>query len=191
MKLQDQIVLVTGGARGLGRSIVKALHREGARVAINYLTSQRQAQELRDSLGDRVCIAQADVTDPRSVERMVREAESHFGGRITGVVNNALASFQFNGDDRPKIDNIQWSNFDQQMRGAHAGSLNTVQATLPGMRALNLGASSISAPIFSRILSRPIMTTSHPKPRCCLLPARQRMSSDPMASPSIWCRVDC
>ena len=139
MKLQDQIVLVTGGARGLGRSIVKALHREGARVVINYLTSQRQAEELRESLGDRVCIAQADVTDPRAVEHMVREVENHFGGRITGVINNALASFQFNGDDRPKIDTIQWLNFDQQMRGALAGSLHTVQATLPGMRALKFG----------------------------------------------------
>jgi 3-oxoacyl-[acyl-carrier protein] reductase len=139
LKLQDQIVLVTGGARGLGKSIVQALHREGARVAINYLTSQAQAKEMRDSLGDRVCIVQADVTDPQAVRRMVREVETHFGGHITGVVNNALASFQFNGDARPKIDTIQWSNFDQQLRGAVAGTLNTVQATLPGMRSLRFG----------------------------------------------------
>lgn len=139
MKLDQQIVLVTGGARGLGRSIVHALHREGACVAINYLSSQASAKDMQRTLGDRAFAVQADVTHPESVTRMVQDVQAHFGRPVTGVVNNALASFHFNGDDRPRLDTIQWSQFDQQLRGAVAGALNTIQATLPGMRTAGFG----------------------------------------------------
>ena len=46
MQLSEQWVLVTGGARGLGQSITRALAREGAGVVINYLHSDAAAQAL-------------------------------------------------------------------------------------------------------------------------------------------------
>ena len=59
------------GARGLGRSIVNALHREGARVAINYLTSQRQAEAsiqddplVRQMIQQFAAVIRADSIEP-------------------------------------------------------------------------------------------------------------------------------
>lgn len=44
MQIRDQIVLVTGGARGLGLAITQALLAEGARVVVNYHSSQQTAE---------------------------------------------------------------------------------------------------------------------------------------------------
>ena len=56
MQISQQLVLVTGGARGLGVAIVRALHREGAKVVINY----RQSGEAA-ALGQRRGLAAAAV----------------------------------------------------------------------------------------------------------------------------------
>ncbi len=139
MELKDQVVLVTGGARGLGQAIVRALHREGAHVAINYLHSEQSAHDLCEELGARVCAVRADITDAASVRSMVQSIHQTFDQPVLSVVNNALVSFQFNGDERPKLDTITWQHFLQQTEGAVAGALNTIQATLPGMRQSRFG----------------------------------------------------
>ena len=139
MNIQDQVVLVTGGARGLGQSIVRALHREGAHVAINYLHSAENAHALCQELGSRVCAVQADVTDAASVRLMVEKIHQSFGQPVLSVVNNALVSFKFNGDERAKLDTITWQQFLQQSEGAVAAALNTIQATLPAMRHAKFG----------------------------------------------------
>lgn len=139
MKLQDQIVLVTGGARGLGQHLVRAIHREGACVAINYLNSHAAAQAMCQELGERAFAVQADVTDKHAVTQMVQKIEQHFGRPVNAVVNNALSAFSFNGDARPKLEQIQWSDFFNQSQGALGAALNTIQATLAGMRANQFG----------------------------------------------------
>lgn len=58
---------------------------------------------------------------------------------ISAVVNNALAQFSFDGDARPKLGDIAWERFSQQIEGAVKGALNTMQAALPAMRAQGFG----------------------------------------------------
>lgn len=139
MQLSEQWVLVTGGARGLGQAITRALAREGAGVVINYHRSAAAAQALAEELGPRAIALQADVTDAAAVQHLLAAAQERTGARISAVVNNALAQFSFDGDARPKLGDIAWERFSQQIEGAVKGALNTMQAALPGMRAQGFG----------------------------------------------------
>ena len=153
MQIADQWVLVTGGARGLGQAITRALAREGAGVVINYHRSDRAAAALAEELGTRAIALQADVTDADAVRHLFAAAQERTGQPITSVVNNALVDFQFNGDARPHLADITWQHFHQQIEGAVRGALNTLQAALPGMqtqgfgRIVNVGTNLFQHPV--------------------------------------------
>ena len=139
MLIAEQWVLVTGGARGLGQAITRALAREGAGVVINYHRSDKAAAALAEELGPRAIALQADVTDTAAVQKLFAQAHERTGQIISSVVNNALVGFRFDGDARPQIGDIAWQRFNQQIEGAVKGALNTLQAALPGMRAQGFG----------------------------------------------------
>ena len=126
MQLSQQLVLVTGGARGLGQHLVRAFAREGAQVLVNYLHSADAAGALAADLGPAALAVRADVTDPGQVQAMFAQARAHFGREVTSVVNNALAAFSFNGDARAQADAIGWQAFNAQFEGSVRGALNTV-----------------------------------------------------------------
>jgi len=128
-----------GRSRGLGAAITRALAREGAGVIINYHQSAAAAQSLARELGPRAIALQADVTDAAAVRELVRQAREATGEPINAVVNNALAQFKFDGDARPKLGDIAWERFAQQIEGAVKCALNTMQALLPDMRAQGFG----------------------------------------------------
>jgi 3-oxoacyl-[acyl-carrier protein] reductase len=91
MRLKDKVILVTGGTRGLGRSIVSHLAREGAIVYGNFLKSKGEAESLVKegaSRGDRIFSIQADVSNLEEVESMVDEVYQRWE-RIDVLVNNA------------------------------------------------------------------------------------------------------
>lgn len=139
MEIRDQIVLVTGGARGLGLAITHALIREGARVVVNYFSSEASAQQLMQKYADQVFIYKADITDAEQVKTMFTQAKTHFGHAITSVINNALLSFQFNGNARPKVETLSWNTMQQQLDSAVKAALNTTQAALDDMKAAHFG----------------------------------------------------
>jgi 3-oxoacyl-[acyl-carrier protein] reductase len=136
---QEQLVLVTGGGRGLGAHIARAFLREGARVVVNYLSSEQAARDLAASAPGRALALRADVCDPEAVRAMAQAARAHFGMPITTVVNNALPAFQFDGDARPRAEALTWERMSQQMDGILRGALNTTQAVLDGMRGMGAG----------------------------------------------------
>ncbi len=91
LKLQDKVILVTGGSYGLGRSICEILAAEGARVGVNYRRFAEKAAEVvsqvEESGGKAVALA-GDVTSESDVARMFDELEAAFGP-VYGLVNNA------------------------------------------------------------------------------------------------------
>ncbi|MDK8346531.1 3-oxoacyl-ACP reductase [Brevibacterium sp. UMB1308A] len=142
LPISDQIVLITGGARGLGAALTKTFVAEGASVVINYRTSEDAAGELVKSIqgqGGRALAVQADVTDFRAVLAMFKYVQEEWNAPVSTVVNNALVDFSFNGDERPHADEIDYEHFDAQFRGSVGGAVNTIQSALPGFRELGSG----------------------------------------------------
>jgi 3-oxoacyl-[acyl-carrier protein] reductase len=89
--LSGRVALVTGGSRGIGRSISRELARAGAAVAVNYHTSSEQAHTLVKEIagqGGRALAVQGDVRLPEDTERMVEETIEDLG-RLDILVNNA------------------------------------------------------------------------------------------------------
>ena len=80
--LEDKIVVVTGGASGIGKHIVEALQKVGATPVVVDLNVETGAE-----LDGAFCV-QCDVTNPESVETMAKTVVDHFG-RIDALVNNA------------------------------------------------------------------------------------------------------
>src|ERR1051325_10253161 len=78
--------IVTGGSRGIGRAIVLALAREGARVAFTYAQNKTMADEIAN--GDTILGFQADVTNLDQAKDVVKQVKEKFG-RIDMLVNNA------------------------------------------------------------------------------------------------------
>jgi 3-oxoacyl-[acyl-carrier protein] reductase len=91
MRLKDQVALVTGGSRGIGRSIVKAFVAEGAKVAFVYRGNQAAADELVRQITEArgtVLALQGDVTDPDAAACCVQRLEREWD-RLDILVNNA------------------------------------------------------------------------------------------------------
>jgi len=91
MRLKDKVILVTGGTRGLGKSIVTNLAREGAIVYCNFLKSKEEAENLAkegENRGERIFSIQTDVANLEEVERMADEIYRKWE-RIDVLVNNA------------------------------------------------------------------------------------------------------
>ena len=83
----DPVVLVTGAAKRIGRSIALKLAREGARVAIHYHASEAEARETAGECGG-APVFRANLESVAEIERMFAEVEAHFG-RLDALVNNA------------------------------------------------------------------------------------------------------
>ncbi|HEY4586115.1 MAG TPA: 3-oxoacyl-ACP reductase [Brevundimonas sp.] len=152
MEIRDQIVLITGGARGVGAAAARAFAGQGARVAINWRSSGERAEALATELGERALAVQADVTDRAGVDAMVAGVEAHFGGPVSTVVNNAL-DYSFNGDARAQMADIPWADMERQFATVIRGALNVIQATAPGMtaqrfgRVVNIGTNLFQNPV--------------------------------------------
>ncbi|MGO3725169.1 SDR family NAD(P)-dependent oxidoreductase, partial [Staphylococcus carnosus] len=73
-------VLVTGGARGLGQVISKTLAEQGFNIIIDYNQSKEAAEQLAQEIGNEKAIAlQADVTNRKEVDQLVKEGTEKFG----------------------------------------------------------------------------------------------------------------
>jgi glucose 1-dehydrogenase len=91
VKLAGQKALVTGASSGIGRAAALQLAREGAAVAVNYVSGDRSAREVVDEIargGGKALAVQADVSKETEVQAMFRTTIEAFG-TIDILVNNA------------------------------------------------------------------------------------------------------
>lgn len=90
LALKDKVIIVTGGAKGIGEGIVRVLAAEGA-IPFIVGRSAKDNQRLVDDLkvsGGRASQVEAELTDPAASEKAVQAALDAYG-RIDGLVNNA------------------------------------------------------------------------------------------------------
>jgi NAD(P)-dependent dehydrogenase (short-subunit alcohol dehydrogenase family) len=127
--LSDQVVLITGGSRGLGFLLAREFAREGCRVAIcarNELELQRAKVELEGN-GVEVLTIPCDVADRAQAERMVDEVSRHWGG-VDILVNNA-GIIQVG-----PVQTMAVTDFEQAMGVMYWGVLYPTLAVLDQMR---------------------------------------------------------
>jgi len=89
--LQGKTAIITGASRGIGRAIAELFAREGARVVVNYSSSQEEAsnvvKSIRESGGDAIDV-RSDVSDSTDVKCMIETTLQTYG-RVDILVNNA------------------------------------------------------------------------------------------------------
>lgn len=135
-QLSGRVAIVTGASRGVGAEISRLFAREGASVVVNYFKNEAKAKtvvdEINNAPGGRAIAVYGDVTKKDDMVALVAEAKAAFGGSVDILVNNALASYQFNpGSAQASIETVEWAHFDAQLQGSLKGSVNAVQALLP------------------------------------------------------------
>ncbi len=88
MNWSERVVLVTGGARGIGRACVEAFASRGARVVLNYRTSGDEALAIAADYRKTVFPVQGDVSREEAIRKLFDAAVTEFGA-IDTLVNNA------------------------------------------------------------------------------------------------------
>jgi len=132
--------LVTGGSRGIGAAIVKRLARDGAHVALTYVSRPEEANKTAAAaaaLGVRTLAIQADAADPQAIVAAVERTAGEFGG-IDILVNNAgvLAI--------GPIDQFSLKDFDRtfavNVRAVFVATRAAVKYMGEGGRVINIGS---------------------------------------------------
>lgn len=135
-RLKGKSALITGAARGIGRSFAEAYVREGATVAIGDINLEA-AEKTAAEIGASAYAVKLDVTDMASIEAAVKAVEAKAGG-IDILINNA-ALF-----DLAPIVEISKASYDRLFAVNVAGTLFTMQAAARSMIAAGRGGKIIN-----------------------------------------------
>jgi len=122
--------LVTGGSRGIGAAIVRALAEQGADVALTYQNAADRAHDVVASvekLGRKGMAIQADAADPLAARRSVEEAVAGLGGLDILVNNAGIARYSLIADFRVE-------DIDELFAVNVRGTLLTTQAAIPHLK---------------------------------------------------------
>jgi 3-oxoacyl-[acyl-carrier protein] reductase len=157
--LTGRIALVTGGSRGIGRSIAAVLAREGARVAIcarNDKALQATAEALRKDGAD-IYAAAADISRQGDIERVIDDVVTRWGG-LDILVNNA------GGPPPGRFDDLDDDAWHCAVELSLMSTVRTVRAALPHLRQsaagriINILSASVREPLDGMILSNSLRT---------------------------------
>jgi len=134
--LEDRVVIMSGGSRGIGLAIAKRVAREGAKVALIAKTDEPHpklpgtihtaAEEIEQAGGEALPIV-GDVREADQVEAAVRRTAEHFG-QIDIVVNNASAI------NLSPISDLEPKRYDLMMDVNARGTFLLTRAALPHLR---------------------------------------------------------
>ena len=125
-RFQGHVVIVSGGARGMGASHVRGLAAAGAAVVAGDVLDD-EGRALADELGDQVAYVPLDVTDEAQWQAAVGLAEQRFGA-VTGLVNNAGIV------TRGRIDDLDLAEWHRTLDINLTGVMLGMRSVAPSMR---------------------------------------------------------
>lgn len=127
--LQDKVVLITGGATGIGASMVEHFAAQGSRVAFLDLEEVSAAKLIESIAGTKHAplFLKRDLTDIAALRSAIQEVESKLGP-VNALVNNAAR------DDRHKTSEVTPEYWDERMAVNLRHQFFATQAVLPGMK---------------------------------------------------------
>jgi 3-oxoacyl-[acyl-carrier protein] reductase len=126
LKLENKVALVTGSSKGIGAGIAKELALSGAKVAVNYVSNEKDADAVVSSIkkiGGTAIAIQGDVSKSTDVQYIFKKAFEEFG-RIDILVNNA-GIYQFN-----PIEAVTQEEFHSQFNINVLGTILCIQEAL-------------------------------------------------------------
>jgi 3-oxoacyl-[acyl-carrier protein] reductase len=136
MKLKNKVALITGAGRGIGKAIALEFAKEGAKVVVNYLHSEREANEIVEEIkriGSDAIAIKADVSKFDEVSLMIKKATENFNG-IDILVNNAGVI------TRPgDYENMSEADFNKTIDVNLKGTYNCIKAIIPVMKRQECG----------------------------------------------------
>jgi 3-oxoacyl-[acyl-carrier protein] reductase len=134
MRLENKVAVITGGAQGIGRAIALGMAREGAKVVVADLQSEKAsavANEVK-ALGNEALGVEVNVADESSVKRLAEATFADFG-RIDILVNDAGIYLKSSVADMSEAD------WDRTLDINLGGNFLCCRAFVPGMRAQKSG----------------------------------------------------
>ncbi|MGP3535342.1 SDR family oxidoreductase [Microbacterium sp. RD1] len=130
-RLEGKVALITGGDSGIGKAVALAYAREGADVAISYLSEHEDAEEARrfvEDAGRRVVLFPGDISDPAHCRSLIERTVTELGG-LDILVSNA--AFQM---DRPSLEEIPDEEWDYTWAVNVSAYFHLVKAALPHLK---------------------------------------------------------
>ncbi|MEZ4849935.1 MAG: SDR family oxidoreductase [Bacteroidia bacterium] len=129
ISLKDKVVLVTGGSRGIGKSIVEALSQAEATIAVHYRSTKDAAEALATKAGHNSRAFQADLGNPQDVYRLSREVIDYYGV-VDVLVNNAGIAISIN----DKMEAEPWqSGWEKTLQVNLIAAAQLCKDLIPGM----------------------------------------------------------
>src|SRR5690606_32832375 len=135
--LQDHVTIITGGAKGIGRSIAEAF----AKVGSNLIVIGRDTAALRTAVSELIChgvradFVTADITREAELDALRTLIETQYDGRVDTIVTSAGTRDHM----AAPVSDILMSDFDAVMQGNLNGSLLPIRSVLPYMKSRSAG----------------------------------------------------
>jgi NAD(P)-dependent dehydrogenase (short-subunit alcohol dehydrogenase family) len=154
MSVKDKVVIVTGSARGHGRSIAVTFASQGARLALVDIASLDQTAEDCRGYDAEVLALPTDLRDPEQVKATIDKVHQQYG-RIDVLINDAgiVTHFRYGEPRWPRIADMEVDFFDKVIRTNLYGTFLTTKYTLPYMEAqggghiINFGQGGVGRPV--------------------------------------------
>lgn len=131
LHFQDQVVVITGGSRGIGAAAVRLFAQSGARIVFNYLKATGKARQLVREVASgegRIVAVRADISRVAGAQKLVGEALKRFGGVHILVANAGI----WNAAPAP-IEKMTEKQWDEMMAINLKGVYSVIRCAVPSM----------------------------------------------------------